>query len=280
MSITGGIKFFDLNLADSEAGSTVVASSGQPSADFIIDKNKYTVWRSVGSSDITTEVLSISFPSLTISRLFLLTHNFKSFIISYWTGSGYAAIPNVTGINGVQSASAQETDYAFNSSYYEFSPITTINILISATLTQTPNQEKFLNSFVVGNELGTLAGFPAVRVAEKNKNLRKSRLLDGKQKVTKSLETMKFSIDFKNYPTLETYHPDLDLVYSLFDRDENFLTWICGGRTGAPYYNYNLRGFRIEDLIETQVTNKFKDSYKDNLYPGVAKLGMILEEAG
>lgn len=89
---------------------------------------------------------------------------------------------------------------------------------------------------------------------------------------------MRFSIDFKNYPA--PLQADLDLIYNLFDRDDNFLTWTCGGRNGEPYFKYQLRGFRIEDVIETQVVNIFKDSYRNNFYNGTVRLKLKLEEAG
>jgi len=130
---------------------------------------------------------------------------------------------------------------------------------------------------VISNEIGTLQGYPIVKDATKDRKLRKSILLNGRSFITKSLEVMRFTIDFKNYPP--GLEDDLNLVYSLFDRDENFLTWLCGGRSGDPYFKYQLRGFRAEDLIETQVVNIFKDSYRNNYYNGVVKLKLSLEES-
>ena len=278
MTISGGIKFFDLNLADSKTGATATASSGDPSADFILDRNQYTVWRSVGSDDTTTETVEITLDAPeTFSRLFLLRHNFKEFIVEY-DDSGWTDFSNVIGINGVTSSVISETDYAADSAYYEFDTVTTDKIRISATKTQVADEEKFLNSFAVCEELGTLEGFPIIKNATKDKKLRKSTLLNGRSFVTKSLEVMRFSLDFKNYPA--SLLNDLDLLFSLFDRDDNFLVWLCGGKNGEPYFKYQLRGFRIEDLIEMQVVNIFKDSYRKNYYNGVVRMKLSLEEAG
>lgn len=278
MSITGGIKFFDQNLADSKTGADVVASSGDPSADYILDRNQYTVWRSVGSDDTTTETLEITLSaSETFSRLFLIRHNFKEFTVKYWTGS-WVDFSNITGINGTTSSIISETVYDANTAYYEFDEVTTTKILITATKTQVADEEKFLNGFVVNSELGTLQGYPIIKDVTKDKKLRKATLLNGRSFVTKSLEVFRTAIDFKNYPPLLT--DDLDLIYYLFDRDSNFFVWLCGGRNGEPYFKYQLRGFRIEDLILVQTVNIFKDKYRKNTYSSMVDVKLRLEEAG
>jgi hypothetical protein len=279
MPITGGIKFFEPNFADSKNNPTVTVSTGEPSADFIVDRNKYTYWRSVGSDDTTTEIIQIDLVApLAINRVFLLDHNFKQYTVIY--GSGPSDFTNVIGVNGVENPTEiNETDYAFNSSYYEFDEVTTDRIIIGVTKTQVADQEKYLNSFVVTTELGTFQGYPNAN-ATKDKKLRKSILLNGRSNIDKSLEVTRFKIDFKNYPPPTPYADDLDLTYSLFDRDDNFLVWLCGGRAGDPYFKYQLRGWRLEDLIEVQTVNVFKDSYRKNYYNGPVRLKMNLEEAG
>lgn len=279
MPVTGGIKFFEPNFADSKTGATATGSGG--GASFILDRNQYTVWRSIGSSDTVTETLTITLSeSAAFSRLFLARHNLKDYTVKYWGGASFIDFANVTGVNSATSSVISETTFVFGSSYYEFDAVTTDKIQIKMLKTQIPNQEKFLNSFVATTELGTLAGFPIIKDATKDKKLRKSTLLNGRSLITKSLEVMRFAIDFKNYPAPTPYDADIDLVYNLFDRDDNFLVWLCGGRAGDPYFKYQLRGFRLEDLIEVQTVNVFKDSYRKNYYNGPVRLKLNLEEAG
>ena len=156
--------------------------------------------------------------------------------------------------------------------------MTTDRIEITATKTQIADEQKYLNSFVVGNEIGTLEGFPVVRDVTKDKKLRKSILLNGRSYIEKSLEVFRCWIDFKNYPP--GLEDDLDLVYDLFDRDEDFYVWLCGGRAGEPWFKYALRGWRLQDLILTQTVTSFKDKYRKNIYNGVVDLKLNLEEAG
>lgn len=170
MSISGGIKFFDLNLADSKTDASAVASSGNPSAGFVLDRNQYTVWRSVGSDDTTTETLEITLSeSKTFDRLFLIRHNFKQFTIQYWD-SGWTDFANIIGINGVTATQISETAYATNSAYYEFDAVTTDRILITATKTQIVDEQKFLNSLWQLPSLGHWAVFRLSKTPRKTKN--------------------------------------------------------------------------------------------------------------
>lgn len=278
MAITGGIKFFDQNKADSLTGATAAASSGDASAGFILDKNRFTVWRSVGSDDTTTETVTITLSSSqTFNRLFLINHNFKEYTAKYWDGFSFVDFASVISINGVTSSIISETAYTLGSSYYEFDSVTTDIIEITATKTQVVDDQKFLNSFVVTPELGTLIGYPVIKGSIKDKNLRNAKLLNGRKFIDKSLKVFSYQIDFKNYPPLLA--DDLDIVDTLFDRDQSFLVWVCGGRDGLPFFKRQISGFRIEDLIQVQVTNTFKDKYRKNTYTSMVDMKLNLEEA-
>lgn len=280
MAITGGIKFFDQNFADSKTDAFFDSiSSGAPSAPFIRDRNPYTYWRSVGSNDGIIEYIEIKFPApITYNRVFFIDHNAAIIKLQRIPSAPYT---NVIGVNGISiptdSSGFIESGITIPTSYYEFDPVTDSEIRLQLRTTQIPNQEKYLNSFVIGNELGTLQGYPIVRDATKDKKLRKSILLNGRSFVTKSLEVFRTLLDFKNYPP--GLDADLDLTYSLFDRDNPFYVWLCGGRTGDPYFKYQLRGFRLEDLHLVQTVNIFKDKYRKNIYSSMVDLKLQLEES-
>jgi len=282
MAVTGGIKFFDENLADGKTGTTATATSGNASAPFILDRNNYTFWRSVGSDDTTTEDIEIVFPAqIQFDRIFLVNHNFKEFSILRYTVGFVPIVGDVIGVNGVPPSGSpsnlREVAYSYNTAYYEI-PIATTRLLITVQKTQIPDEEKFLGQVVLTNELGTLVGYPIVRDATKDKKQRKSILLNGRSFVTKSIEVFRCLVDFKNYPP--GLDDDLDLVYQLFDRDNSFFVWLCGGRTGDPYFKYSLRGWRLQDLHLVQTVNIFKDKYRKNLYNSVVDVKLGLEEAG
>lgn len=277
MTITGGFKFFLKSKSLASDGATAEATSATETAVSPITRNNYTVWRTVGSNDATVETWTLTLPEpQEISRLFILNHNFKDFSVQFLASEVWTEFSLVTGLDGSLSG-INETNFVDGTSYYEFVKVTTDGIRIQISTTQITNEEKTMGGFVITEELGTLEGYPIVSSLSKDTNLRKKKTLNGRVFVQKAIETKRMSLNFKNYPSgLEA---DLDLIVSLFNRDDSFLVWPCGGRRGSVYFGYTFVGFRLQDLIQMQTTNTFKDSYKSNFYRGVVKMKLRLEES-
>lgn len=262
MAINGGVKFFDKSKNLFADGATITATSGSSSATFAIDRNKITRWRSVGSSDSITETLTITLPTATtIDRILLLDHNFKSYTVKYNGGTDFTS---VVGLDGALGGGISETTFSDDSSYYEFASVSVTTIEIAVTTTQVADEEKYLNQAISTTELGTLQGFPLVKPISLNKNARVSKTITGKRKVVKSLETLEFRLDFKNYPARLT--SDVDLVMDLDDRDDSFIVWLCGGRRGTDFFTHTLKGFRLRDAITMQTIKVIKPSYAKSVY--------------
>lgn len=280
MSITGGIKFFERDWAGDSNGGSIVAGDSNPSAQYAIDRNRFTYYRSSGSTDLITEELTITFDEArSISRLFLIDHNWKSYNIQYMNGSGsFTNFTSVVGLGGAQ-ASVTETTYARDTAYYEVATVSTTSIRLQVTTTQTANQEKYLQKFIATSELGTLVGYPRITSLDADRQARVKKTLSGRVVVQKGIELFGFDLDFKNYPPTSTYSPDFDLMMSLHDRENPFLVWLCGGRSGSPYQRYVLRGFRLQDVLNMQVTKGLKLSYNDNIYTAPINTKVTLEES-
>jgi hypothetical protein len=231
MAITGHPKFFSKSLCLGKDGAEISASSGDATSTYALDQNKDTVWRSSGSNDLSTETLTITFDEVTIDRLFLLRHNFKAYNIQYDVAGTWTNFSSVIGIGGAL-ANITETVFAQDTSYYEFTPVTTTGIRIQATSTQTANEEKYVSQIIVCEELGTLAGFPKVKAVEFERNNRVRKTLSGFFSVQKSLEVPSLDMEFKDYPSSSTYSGDVDLMMDLHDLEEPFLVWLCGGKYG------------------------------------------------
>lgn len=275
MSITGGIKFFDKSKSLGKDGATISASSGSSGAAFAIDRNPLTVWRSSGSDDTTTETLTITFPAATtFSRIFLIGHNFKEFNVQY-NNSGFTHFSSVTGLDG-SKANISETAFADSTAYYEVASVTTDQLRIQVVKTQTANEEKFLNQVIVTNELGTLVGYPEVSDIPFSRSSRVGKMLSGRMKVQKSLPTLGVTLNLNPYPAgLEA---DLDLLFSLNDREEPFLTWLCGGRRGQSYFRWAIPGFRLGDVVPMQLVTDLTSRYKSNYYCGAIEASFELYE--
>jgi hypothetical protein len=276
VSITGGIKFFDENLCLVDNGGSCVASTGTAVQSNIIDKFAWTYWTSVGSNDSTVETLTLTFPSATFSRLLLLDHNWKQYTAKYWNGASFVNFTSVVGLDGSVS-NISETVFADTASYYEFASVTTTQIQLTVTKTQTANAEKYLATVMLTNDLGTLQGYPKIDPVSFNKNDRQMQMLSGRVKLVKQNPVFSCSLKFDNYPN--TKGSDIDLVMTLFDRETPFHVWLCGGRRGTKYFNYAMRGFRLKDIYRVQVVSQIAPVYMENIYTsGISNLQIDLVE--
>jgi hypothetical protein len=279
MAISGGAKFFDRNQALAIDGTEAVGSTGNTTVDLALDRNPNTFWRSVGSADITTETITITFPSATtITRILLLDHNFKGFNIQYDLASVWTHFTSVVGLDGAL-ANLTETAFADSSAYYEVASVSTTGIRIQVTTTQVANAEKFLCQFIATTELGTLQGFPMVDESAITRTERVNKTISGKVISQKSAPVFRSTINFSTYPVNSTYSVDLDLMLTLFERDTNFLIWLCGGRRGSSYFRYTIPGFRLKDCFEVQTVGDFSPTYYSSVYTNPVDLTMSFEEA-
>jgi hypothetical protein len=265
MAINGHYKIFDKSRCLGKDGATITASSGGSSADFALDQNSETSWRSSGSNDLTTETIEVSFTSQEISRIFLLGHNLKDYDIMYDLSGVWTHFASVVGIGG-SLANITETTFAQDTSYYEFTPVTTTKIRIRANKTQVANEEKYIGQIVVTTEIATLAGWPRVKGLDLNRNARSVKTLSGFYSIQKSLEVPSFDFEFKDYPANSTYSVDIDTMMELEDREEPFLIWLCGGKFGSTFFKYTLRGWRLKDLFQMQVSKAIRVAYSDGIY--------------
>ncbi len=260
MSMTGGISFFDKSKSLYKDGASAVASSNTPAQNLCLGTNKYFKWISAGSDDSTTETLTITLPvAVSISRLFLINHNLKGFTIKYGPGSGtnFAA---VLGLDSYSDNKIQLTTCARNTSYFEFTPVTTDRLILTMTTTQTVDAEKYLNQFIVTNELGTLVGYPKINGVTLDRGARREEAISGRFQLQKSYEVAGFDLSLSTYPNQD----DLDLLDSLHDREEPFLSWLCGGL--PDQFRLKQRGFRAQDLYQMQIDKALKNSYEKNIY--------------
>lgn len=277
MALTGGCAFYTRSKCLLQDGSTIVASSGTASADRCLDRNPVSYWRSVGSTDATTEELEITFASTqTFNRLFVMDHNWKGFNAKYWNGSAYVDFTSVIGLAGSQ-ASVTETTFSSDTAYYEFAQVTATKIRIQVTTTQVANAQKYAAQVIVCSELGTLVGYPDIKDTEVSRNLRTEKMLSGRYLTFKSDDFYKVTLEFKDYPA--SLSADIDLIFSLQDMEETFLIWLCGGRSGSTYFRKQMRGYRLRDVIPVQLIDTLKPIYSKNVYTNSVNFSAKFQES-
>lgn len=281
MTISGGIKFFDKikNLATN--GATATASpSGNASAPFILDRRRVTLWRSSGSNDATTETITVTLPSsTTFNRLFIVGHNWKDFVIQYDVAAVWTDFAAVVGLDGTPPGPGiKETAFADDTAYYEFTQISTTKIRLQANKTLVVNDEKFLGALILTNEIGTMVGFPLLKV-----DIRRGKVTtemgSGRVNVDETVETRHFELRMETYPSSTTYQPDVSLAFTLNELNLPFLIWPCGGKRGTAAFNHTLRGFRLQDVEQVKITNEIEATYTQSIYTGGANLSLQMSEA-
>lgn len=141
-----GPRLFTKNYIDSAA--TLVASTGQATAERIFDRDTELKWQSVGSDDVTQETLEVDFLtggaaiSRTIDTLIIFGHNLKNFSFEYWNGAAFVALPGTT-VTGETEA------YTILS----FTPVSTEKIKLLADTTQVVDDEKQVGEIWAFEEL-------------------------------------------------------------------------------------------------------------------------------
>lgn len=275
MAITGGVKFFGKNLVLEEDGGSIVASSGDIVSAYAIDKNPVTFWESVGSDDATTETLTLTFDEVEIDRLILQNHNWKDFNVQYWTGAAWAHFASVVGLDGAK-ANITETAFAQDTAYYEFTAVTTTKLRIQVLKTQVVDDQKYIAQVIACTEIGTLQGWPKIKNVKHSRNSRKKEMLSGKVLVQPGIDSFACKLDFQNYPA--SYSADLDLAMELFDREDPFLVWLCGGAYGSAKFRKTLRGFRLQDVYLMHVVADVPVEYMGGGYLNPVGIELALEE--
>jgi hypothetical protein len=261
MAITGGIKFFKQSKALFVNDGTAVASTNTEAAKNVLSSNKFIRWTSSGSDDTTTETITITFPSATIDRVFLIDTNFKEFTIKYDVGGTPTDFTDVLGLDGSQSVIA-ETVYARDTAYYEVDPVTTTKIYITATKSQVVDAEKSLERFYATEEIGTFQGYPLVTPETLNPNINQQKVLSGNLNVQKRLETFECGLKFKNYPPIQN---DYDITLDIQRRTSSFLIWLCGGKFGTSF-NMVRENWDLKNVYNVQAVGKLSPRWNNGIY--------------
>jgi hypothetical protein len=263
MTISGGIKFFARSSALFKDGTTAVASSNSASANNILTNRQLTYWQSIGSDDLTTETITITFnQTVTIDRILLNRINFKEFTVKYDVASVWTDFTNVVGLDGVLGGGISETAFADETAYYEVDSITTTGIQITATKTQTADQEKIIYNLFTTTELGTFELYPEISPLAVSRRPRVSEALSGLANIQKGYEVVDFQLTFTSHGSQN----DMDILTTLYNRDKSFLVWLCGGRRGSTYFTYNLKGFGLRDLFNMQTQAGINPSFPGSVY--------------
>ena len=307
MTINGRPKIFDLSKALIANGDSVVCSSGTTSQNNMLDFDKATYWESIDSDDSTTETITITFnETVELDRLLIVNHNFEDYTVTpvtsgtiddsdgdpiesdsdYLEDEGGSLIPFINVIS-LLSSTAQtgisETGYSLNNSYYEFTPIDCIGLVISISKAQELNdladQEKYCFNVIPTKEIGTFENYPVLSSNDYQVIANQTINRLGRIRKLNPVFSASLNIDVGNSQN------DIELLATLDSRENDFIFWANGGNlteneSTSPYYRFSFKPYRLQDFYRCNIPASNLPSFLLNIYsnPVAASLQIIETE--
>lgn len=262
MTITGGIKFFERSTSLFSAGTVAVSTSNSASANNILTNRQLTYLQSIGSDDLTAEIITVTYnKTVTIDRVILNRMNFKQFTVKYDVSSAWTDFTTVIGLDGALGGGISETDFSDETAYYEVDSISTTGIQIEILKTQAANAEKIIYNLFTTAELGTLE-YPPQITGDFNRKSREAEVLSGLVNMQKAFEVNNISLEFISHPS----QSDMNLISTLFDEENSFLVWLCGGKRGTTSFRFDIKGYGLRDVYNMQIAGGIAPNYPGSIY--------------
>ena len=250
-------KFFTDNVLDENSTYTTTSGSAL-SASYLYDRSIVNIYTSVGSDDVTDEVIEIEFDgNETFNRIFMNVHNIKSGVIEYWDGSYWLDFSSAISL----SANTNTTRY------FEFDSVTCSKIRLTLYTTMSADDEKTIGELLIFTEIGTLTGSPT-----------KTKISFPKYGIQrKSANGGSINVIFgKKYQGSFTYTDmglsDIEIFETLDNLGTSFYFWPCGGGI------YTNMGFRLKDIYLVNYTNDFEPNDDANLLNGNHRITCDFDE--
>lgn len=248
--------FYYKNVADySNSIITTIASEANDLAPRVRNRSNLTSWITTGSVDANNTTFEVDFGQPeTIDTLILVKHNFKSFLVEYYDGFSWVAMP--TPIN--------PTNCVDTTSFYSFALTHMEKIRITIAGTQVPDSDKQLYQFIATSTIGQFVGYPVISNVKHDQNRQITKMLSGRSNVNKSLGG--FSCDM----TVNVWKiaSDIAIAEALFNATDGFLVSLCGGNESQ--FSMRVKGYRLEDIYLCQCAN----DYSPNFYNGIYNSGL------
>lgn len=255
------ILFLQKNKAD--ISNTVMTAAATEGNDYVLralNGNNVTAWITTGSTDASNTMFSVNFyEPRRLTNIILANHNFKNYTLEWYNGSSWISL-------------AAETNYLLSSSYYEFSLIHAEQLRMVIYGTQVANSDKYLYQFIASEGIGRLNAWPVIGNPKLDRNLQTSKMLSGKQQVTKNLGGWNFDLQMQVW----TDSADLAVVQNLYSSTEGFLVSLCGGDDSQ--FRVAVEPYRLQDVLLMKTVGTYSPVLYKGLYQSGYNITMQLAE--
>ncbi len=260
------IIFFDKNKLDiANANAVLTASEANAYVDYVRNRDNTSAWITTGSVDANLTNIVFDFGERrTITDIVLILHNLGAYTIQYWDGvSTYLDFSTPIAVTG---NTAETTKHVFTE--VETSKV---KLIIQGTITA--NQDKFIHQFVATTRIGQLEGWPVIKNSKVNRNRTKTSALSGKTSVNENIGGFQCQLAVGFWKSVD----DLVIVEILYNKNEGFLMWLCGG--DESQFPFAPQGYRLEDLFLMKCVNEYSPDFVKGVYINGLDLTIQLEEA-
>ncbi len=257
--MSGQIIFFEKNKADFQyTWVNATASQGDDFAHRVLDRSNNTAWITTGSVDADNTTLTIDIGDQKfITDLILIKHNLKNFTVKYWNGTTYTNF----------SPAIAETTNTDTSNHYPVTQVETSRIQITIFGTQTADVDKYIHQVIMTSRIGQLTGWPKIKKPVHSRNKKKSQMLSGKVNLQENVGFFSCELEVDSW----SIDADLDIVEALYDSQDGFLVWLCGG--DETQFKTLRKGYRLEDIYLMKCVDDYSPEYNQGIY----QLGMKIQ---
>lgn len=264
------IKWYKKNFADIDNDNTTITitdatatDNGQAYVDFMRNRKNTSGWRTTGSNDAANSQIDVDLgDSYDVDRILIVGHNLKAFTVQYWDGASFADF----------STAVNETTNTKTTNEFSFTSVSTDQIRIVITGTQTVDADKVIKQLIITESLGQFEGWPQIRKPRSSKNKRTTKLLSGKSLVTRQVGFFSCQLSVNNWLSAN----DVSILESIYFSLDGVLMWINAG--DDDQFARNHIGYRSEDIYLVSPTDEYTPEFFDYYYRTGIKVTMKLEE--
>lgn len=279
--ITGGIKFFEANLATKKSLDSLTLNDFDGTTFDIdvlgamIDGDRTTA---IDGSALRTGALDAAFVDfrfkspVNVESIFILGTNATQVSPQFISGGSF-----VTPTNYITQSQESSSRLLFDTSsdllFLSVEPTLMVDAVLLYFYGTPTTQPLVIHDIYITREIGTFEGYPELSI-RRRLNRSKLRTIGGKLLIKNTRESKEFSLRFVNYGV----NKDIELANSLFNRDVPFLIYPSGGRSGDQYFKVQEEAWQMDQIFKVSSARTYNNRFSGNGYLNGVDTRMTMEE--
>lgn len=261
--MAGQVIFLRKNWADIDrAAVSSTASEANDLIPLVFNRSNTNGWATTDSVDANATTIEVQLgDTQLVHDIILAKHNFKSYVLYYYNVDTFTWVALVTTTTNTDAT----THYHSAAGFYT----SAVRVVINGTFVA--NEDKYLYQWIVAERLGQLAGWPVLKPTI-SRELRRVKMLSGKFSIIPAVGAYGCRLSVTEWKS----DADLTLVETLYESNEGFLIWPCGG--DEDQFSSVRKGFRMEDLFLVRCSDELTTEFARGQYGRGLKVDIDLVE--